>query len=422
MKNSKYNKKKIFNDPVYGFISLPFNLIFDIIEHPFFQRLRRIKQLGLTHLVYPGALHTRFHHAMGAMHLTMKALDVIQSKGHKVTKQERKATLIAILLHDIGHGPFSHALEYSIVGNVTHEDISSFFMEKLNAEFDGKLSLAIEIFENKYKKAFLHQLVSSQLDMDRLDYLRRDSFFTGVSEGVISSERIISMLNVSNGSLAVEAKGIYSIEKFIIARRLMYWQVYLHKTVLSAERLVVNILSRAKELALKGDELFCTDALKYFLYENHDKQSFEENPETLLRFSELDDFDITASMKMWQNHSDPILSSLCKSLVNRNLYKIDIRKDPFTTVEIKAHQKDLIEKTAISGKEAGYFIFSESIKNNAYSPKKDKINLLYKDGTLVDIAKAADQLNINALTEEVIKYFICYPKQIMVDNLKKDQP
>ncbi|MFB1021645.1 MAG: HD domain-containing protein [Vicingaceae bacterium] len=420
MRNSKYNKKKIFNDPVYGFISLPFNLIFDIIEHPFFQRLRRIKQLGLTHLVYPGALHTRFHHAMGAMHLTMKALDVIESKGQKVTKKERKATLIAILLHDIGHGPFSHALEYSIVGNVTHEDISTFFMQHLNKVFDGKLGLAIQIFENKYKKPFLHQLVSSQLDMDRLDYLKRDSFFTGVSEGVISSERIISMLHVKNGDLVIEAKGIYSIEKFIIARRLMYWQVYLHKTVLSAERLVVNILQRAKKLALNEAELFCTDALRYFLYANHDKQSFEENPETLIRFSELDDFDITASIKMWQNHSDPILSSLCKSLVNRNLYKIDIRKKPFTEEELNSHFKELTASTGISEQEAKYFIFSDSIKNNAYSPKKDKINLLYKDGTIIDIAEAADQLNINALTEEVIKYFICYPKQVMVDNLKNE--
>ena len=418
MRNSKYNKKKIFNDPVYGFISLPFNLIFDIIEHPFFQRLRRIKQLGLTHLVYPGALHTRFHHAMGAMHLTMKALDVISSKGQKVTKKERKATLIAILLHDIGHGPFSHALEYSIVGNVTHEDISSFFMQRLNEEFNGKLTLAIQIFENKYKKPFLHQLVSSQLDMDRLDYLKRDSFFTGVSEGVISSERIISMLNVTEGNLVIEAKGIYSIEKFIIARRLMYWQVYLHKTVLSAERLVVNILKRAKTLALEGEELFCTDALRYFLYQNHDKDSFEKNPETLIRFSELDDFDITASIKMWQNHSDRVLGSLCKSLINRNLYKIDIRKKAFTKAEMNEHLKDLATVTGIEGKEASYFIFTDSIKNNAYSPKKDKINLLYKNGEIKDIAEAADQLNINALTEEVVKHFICYPKQVMVDNLK----
>ena len=420
MRNSKYNKKKIFNDPVYGFISLPFNLIFDIIEHPFFQRLRRIKQLGLTHLVYPGALHTRFHHAMGAMHLTMKALDVITSKGQKVTKKERKATLIAILLHDIGHGPFSHALEYSIVGNVTHEDISSFFMQRLNDEFEGKLTLAIKIFENKYKKPFLHQLVSSQLDMDRLDYLKRDSFFTGVSEGVISSERIISMLNVKEGNLVIEAKGIYSIEKFIIARRLMYWQVYLHKTVLSAERLVVNILKRAKELALNDEDLFCTDALRYFLYQNHDKESFEKNPETLVRFSELDDFDITASIKMWQNHSDRVLSSLCKSLVNRNLYKIDIRKKAFTKAEISEHLEELATATGIEGKEASYFIFTDSIKNNAYSPKKDKINLLFKDGEIKDIAEAADQLNINALTEEVVKHFICYPKQLMVDNLKNN--
>lgn len=417
MKNSKYNKKKIFNDPVYGFISLPFNLIFDIIEHPYFQRLRRIKQLGLTHLVYPGALHTRFHHALGAMHLTMKALDVIQSKGQKVTKKERKATLIAILLHDIGHGPFSHALEYSIVKDVTHEDISTFFMQRLNAEFDGKLSLAIQIFENKYQKEFLHQLVSSQLDMDRLDYLRRDSFFTGVSEGVISSERIISMLNVKNGNLVIEAKGIYSIEKFIIARRLMYWQVYLHKTVLSAENLIVNILKRAKEIAMNGEELFCTEALRYFLYEQHDKNSFKKVPKTLNYFSELDDFDITASIKMWQNHSDPILASLCKSLLHRNLYKIDIQKAEFSEVGIDKLKEEFSSKTGISKKDTNYFIFTNKIKNNAYNPKKDKINLLYKDGTIKDIAKAADQLNINALTEEVVKNFLCSPKQIMVDNL-----
>ena len=420
MRNSNYNKKKIFNDPVYGFISLPFNLIFDIIEHPFFQRLRRIKQLGLTHLVYPGALHTRFHHALGAMHLTMKALDVIQSKGHKVTKKERKATLIAILLHDIGHGPFSHALEYSIVKNVTHEDISTFFMQRLNEEFEGKLSLAIQIFENKYHKEFLHQLVSSQLDMDRLDYLRRDSFFTGVSEGVISSERIISMLNVKDDHLVIEAKGIYSIEKFIIARRLMYWQVYLHKTVLSAENLVVNILKRAKELALDGESLFATDALHYFLYNEHDTKSFKNNKTTLLKFSELDDFDITASIKVWQNHSDSILATLCKSLLNRNLYKIEIRKTIFTEKEIATLKRELADKAGISDKESNYFIFSSSIKNNAYNLHKDKINLLYKDGKISDIAKAADQLNINALTEEVVKHFVCHPKQSMVNNLKKD--
>lgn len=420
MKNSNYNKKKIFNDPVYGFISLPFNLIFDIIEHPFFQRLRRIKQLGLTHLVYPGALHTRFHHALGAMHLTMKAIDVIQSKGHKVTKQERKATLIAILLHDIGHGPFSHALEYSIVKNVTHEDISTFFMQRLNEEFNGKLSLAIQIFENKYHKEFLHQLVSSQLDMDRLDYLRRDSFFTGVSEGVISSERIISMLNVKDDHLVIEAKGIYSIEKFIIARRLMYWQVYLHKTVLSAENLVVNILKRAKDLALRGEQLFATDALHYFLYDEHDTISFKNNETTLLRFSELDDFDITASIKVWQNHSDSILATLCKSLLNRNLYKIEIRKKAFSKTELNDLKTQLIESTGLSESESDYFIFPGSIKNNAYNPNKDKINLLYKDGSISDIAKAADQLNINALTEEVIKHFVCHPKQSMVNNLKKN--
>src|SRR5690554_2870296 len=301
------NKKKIFNDPIYGFITLPYEIIFDLIEHPYFQRLRRIKQLGLTHLVYPDALHTRFHHALGAMHLTLKAIEVIRSKGQEITAEEAKATAIGILLHDIGHGPFSHALEYSIVKNVTHEDISTFFMEKLNKEFNGQLDLAIEIFENRYHKPFLHQLISGQLDMDRLDYLKRDSFFTGVSEGVINTDRIISMLNVHDDQLCVEAKGIYSIEKFIIARRLMYWQVYLHKTVLSAENLVVNILKRAKKLALKGEELFCSDALHFFLYHERDKVSFINDEEVLFQFSELDDFDIMASIKMWRKNKDKVL-------------------------------------------------------------------------------------------------------------------
>jgi hypothetical protein len=296
----QFNKKKIINDPVYGFISLPFDLIFDIIEHPYFQRLRRIKQLGLTHLVYPGALHTRFHHALGAMHLTMKAIDVIRSKGHTITQREAKATAIGILLHDIGHGPFSHALEYSIVKDVTHEDLSSVFMKELNLQFRGKLDLAIRIFEDRYsEKPFLHQLISSQLDMDRLDYLKRDSFFTGVSEGVINSDRIISMLNVKNGQLCVEAKGIYSIEKFIIARRLMYWQVYLHKTVLSAENLIVKILKRAKWLAGKGVKLFCTTALEFFLYHQVEKSNFQKDKIILNYFAHLDDFDITASIKVW---------------------------------------------------------------------------------------------------------------------------
>lgn len=412
------NKKKLFNDPLYGFISLPFDIIFDIIEHPYFQRLRRIKQLGLTHLVYPGALHTRFHHAMGAMHLCMKAIEVLKSKGHKVSKTETKATLIAILLHDIGHGPFSHALEHSIVKNISHEAISACFMRALNKEFGGKLSMAIDIFENKYHKPFLHQLIASQLDMDRLDYLKRDSFYTGVSEGVINSDRIISMLTVKEGNLVVEAKGIYSIEKFLIARRLMYWQVYLHKTVLSAENLVVNIFKRAKELAAKKVELFCTDALHFFLYNEISKSEFEKNPAVLSQFANLDDYDLMASIKMWQSHEDSTLSTLCKSLINRNLYKISMQKTPYTKSEILKELEEFSELEEKHGLVSSYFIFSGSIFNNAYQPQKDKINLLYKNGDLVDIAEAADQLNINALSEEVKKYFLCTPKQGIVNNLK----
>ncbi|MEQ8909188.1 MAG: HD domain-containing protein [Vicingaceae bacterium] len=419
MESPQYNKKKIINDPVYGFISLPFDLIFDIIEHPYFQRLRRIKQLGLTHLVYPGALHTRFHHALGAMHLTMKAIEVIRSKGHQITQKEAKATALGILLHDIGHGPFSHALEYSIVQGVTHEDISSFFMQRLNREFKGKLDLAIEIFEDRYdKKPFLHQLISSQLDMDRLDYLKRDSFFTGVSEGVINSDRIISMLNVKDGQLCVEAKGIYSIEKFIIARRLMYWQVYLHKTVLSAESLVVRILKRAKELANQGIELFCTDALHYFLYQKIDKSQFESNEATIQQFAALDDFDITASIKMWTKQEDPILSTLCKSLLDRNLYRIKLSDRKIPKSEIKLIEDELMQ-LGVAEKDLDYFVFSNSIANNAYQPQKDKINLLYKNGETKDVALAADQLNISALSKQVKKYFLCSPKQPMVNNLPK---
>ncbi len=417
MKNTNYNKKKIINDPVYGFISLPFDLIFDIIEHPYFQRLRRIKQLGLTHLVYPGALHTRFHHALGAMHLTGKAIEVIKSKGHKISKKETKATLIAILLHDIGHGPFSHALEHSIVKNVTHEDISTFFMQALNKEFNGKLDMAISIFENKYNKPFLHQLVSSQLDMDRLDYLKRDSFFTGVSEGIINSDRIISMLNVKDGNLVFDAKGIYSIEKFIIARRLMYWQVYLHKTVLSAENMVVNIFRRAKELAKKNEELFTTPALHYFLYREFEKDSFINDSEVLERFADLDDFDLTTAIKVWQNHSDHVLSTLCKSLIRRNLYRIEIQKTPFKESQIKKLKEKWKKEYNLSDKESSYFVFSDSIKNNAYHPTEDKINLLYKDNSISDVAQAADQLNISALSEEEKKYLLCYHKQSMVNNL-----
>lgn len=408
--DSFYNKRKIFNDPIYGFVSLPYEIIFDLIEHPFFQRLRRIKQLGLTNLVYPGALHTRFHHAMGAMHLMGQAIEEIRSKGHEITDDEAKAVTIAILLHDIGHGPFSHALEHSIVNNVNHEDISQLFMSRLNEEFKGELTLAIKIFQNKYHKNFLHQLVSSQLDMDRLDYLKRDSFFTGVSEGVISSDRIIKMLNVANDQLAVEAKGIYSIEKFLIARRLMYWQVYLHKTVLSAENLLVNILKRAKELAQKKADLFCTPALKIFLYKQYSKKDFKDDPKLLDAFAILDDYDIMTSIKVWTSHKDPVLSMLCTQLVNRRLLKVEMQNLPFKEAKIRQIKNDVKKRFKVNDKDVNYFVFSGTVANDAYRDDKIGINILFKDGTTADVAKASDQLNIDVLAKTVKKYYLCYPK------------
>lgn len=402
------NKLKIFNDPIYGFVTIPYEIVYDLIDHPYFQRLRRIKQLGLTNLVYPGALHTRFHHAMGAMHLMCQAVDTIRSKGHEITEEEAQGVTIAILLHDIGHGPFSHALEHSIVNNITHEDLSEIFMDKLNIQFEGKLDLAIKIFQNKYKKKFLHQLVSSQLDMDRLDYLKRDSFFTGVSEGVISSDRIIKMLNVVNDQLVVEAKGIYSIEKFIIARRLMYWQVYLHKTVLSAENLLVNILRRAKELAEKKVDLFCTPALKTFLYNKYHKEDFIKKNNLIETFALLDDYDIMASVKVWVNNNDKVLSTLCKQLVDRNLFKIELQNNAFKDDKISSLKNNAKKQLGLSDKESNYFVFTGNVTNDAYRADKIRINILAKDGTVRDIADASDQLSIDVLAKTVKKYFLCY--------------
>lgn len=408
--NSFSNKLKIFNDPIYGFVSLPYEIIYDLIDHPYFQRLRRIKQLGLTNLVYPGALHTRFHHAMGAMHLMGQAIDVIRSKGHEITEEEAKGVTIAILLHDIGHGPFSHALEHSIVSDVTHEDISELFMARLNDDFKGKLTLAISIFQNKYKKKFLHQLVSSQLDMDRLDYLNRDSFFTGVSEGVVSSDRIIKMLNVVNDQLAIEAKGIYSIEKFIIARRLMYWQVYLHKTVLSAESLLVNILKRAKDLAEKKVELFCTPALHTFLYNKFSEKDFSTNPKLLETFAQLDDNDIMTSIKVWASHKDVVLSGLCKQMVDRRLFKVELQNQAFKEEKIRSIKNDIKKRLKLDDKEVNYFVFTGIVTNDAYRADKIRINILFKDGSVSDIAEASDQLSIDVLAKTVKKHYLCYPK------------
>ncbi len=404
------NKLKIFNDPIYGFVSINFEIIFDLIEHPYFQRLRRIKQLGLTNLVYPGALHTRFHHAMGAMHLMGEAIETLRAKGHEITEEEAKGVTIAILLHDIGHGPFSHALEHSIVSNISHEDISELFMQRLNTEFNGQLQLAITIFQNKYKKKFLHQLVSSQLDMDRLDYLKRDSFFTGVSEGVVSSERIIKMLNIVNGLLVVEAKGIYSIEKFIIARRLMYWQVYLHKTVISADSILVNILKRAKELAENKVTLFCTPALKKFLYNEYDKEQFSSSSELLDLFAQLDDNDIMASVKVWMDHKDVVLSTLCTQLVNRRLFHVEMQKNPFKDERINSQKKEIQQRLKLTNEEVNYFVFTGNVTNDAYRADKIRINILFKDGSVTDIADASDQLSIAAIARTVKKYYLCYPK------------
>ncbi len=406
------NKRKIINDPIYGFVTLPDDLVYDLINHPVFQRLRRIKQLGLTNLVYPGALHTRFHHAIGAMYLMTEALQVLKSKGIKITEDESRAAIIAILLHDIGHGPFSHALEHTIVKGIHHEDISAMLMDELNSAFKGKLSLAIKIFKNEHSKKFLHQLVSSQLDMDRLDYLNRDSFFTGVSEGVVSSDRIIKMLTVKDGNLVVEAKGIYSVESFLIARRLMYWQVYLHKTVLSAEKLLVNVLKRAKELALNGEELFATPALALFLKNSYSKKDFISNSDLLKQFVLLDDYDIMASVKAWINHKDFVLSTLCKNLIDRNLYKIELQSKNFTPNHKNQILEKVMKKYKLSKKEADYFVFSESVNNSAYNSSKVQINILHKNGELIDVAKASDQLNIKMLSKKVTKYFICYPKNI----------
>ncbi len=403
------NKKKLVNDPVYGFIAIPDDLIFDIIQHPYFQRLRRISQLGLTNLVYPGALHTRFHHVLGAMHLMNTAINTIRRKGHEVTSEEKRGALIAILLHDIGHGPFSHTLEHDIVNKISHEDISAFFIERLSKEFDGKLDVALQIFKNEYPKPFLHQLVSSQLDMDRLDYLNRDSFYTGVSEGKIGSDRIIEMLNVHEGNLILEEKGIYSIEKFIVARRLMYWQVYLHKTVTAAELMLIRIIKRAKELALNGNQLFASPAFNYFLTNNIHKEDFVNNENVLELFAQLDDYDILGAVKVWQFHEDKILSFLCQRLINRELFKIEISKAPFSPERIELEKEIIRLKYDLENDEIDYFLYSEVLSNNAYNKKKQRINILMKSGEIVDISKASDNLTITALSQSVEKYCLCYP-------------
>ena len=407
LKISCLNKFKIFNDPIYGFISIPNEIIFDIIEHPYFQRLRRISQMGLSYFVYPGAHHTRFEHALGAMYLMQKAIHVLKTKSIEISEKEEEALLIAILLHDIGHGPFSHTLEHSLVNNNKHEEISLLFMQKLNKEFDGKLTLAIEIFKGRYHRSFFNQLVSGQLDIDRLDYLKRDSFYTGVTEGNINTERIISMLTVVDNNLVVEEKGIYSVEKFIVSRRLMYWQVYLHKTSLVADHILINILKRAKELINNNIEIICSDPLYYFLASTEIK-NFDDI--ILQKFSEIDDHDIMMAIKQWMNHSDYVLSKLSEALIYRNFPKIMIQDIEFTKAEINDIKKETSKQLNLDNAHIDYFVKWGVIENQAYNLNHSSINILYKSGKIKDITNASDHLNLMALTKPVVKHFVYYPK------------
>ncbi len=401
-------KLKIFNDPIYGFITIPNERIFNIIAHPYFQRLRRISQMGMSYLVYPGAHHTRFHHALGSLHLMQKAVDLLRFKGIEISIEEEEGLYIAILLHDIGHGPFSHAMEHSIVEGLSHERISLFIMEELNKEFNQSLTLGIEIFKGTYQRKFMNQLVSSQLDMDRLDYLKRDSFYTGVPEGNINSERIITMLNVVEDQLVVEEKGIYSVEKFLVARRLMYWQVYLHKTGVAAEQLLIRVLKRAKELINEGKTLDCSPAFSYFLQNKINGENFDRG--VLKTFSRLDDYDVISAMKTWLDHPDFVLRSLCEMLLNRQLLKVKFKKKPVPSLKIEKLIQRIQQEYNISEEEAQYFVFSGKVYNVAYSSGRDRIQLLHPNGKISDVAKASDQLNLKALSIPVTKYYICYPK------------
>jgi HD superfamily phosphohydrolase len=408
---SQINKLKIFNDPIYGFITIPNALIYDLIQHPYFQRLRRISQMGLSYLVYPGANHTRFHHALGCMHLMQKAVDVLRFKGIAISDEEENALYIAILLHDIGHGPFSHAMEKSIVEEVHHEAISLVFMSQLNDEFKGQLSLAIQIFKGEYHRKFMLQLISSQLDMDRMDYLKRDSFYSGVAEGNVNSERLIQMMNVVEDVLVIEEKGIYSVEKFLMSRRLMYWQAYLHKTSLVAELILTKVLKRAKELTLKGITLPCSEPLLFFMQNRIVLDNF--NAQTLDLFSQLDDFDIISALKSWQGQDDFILSSLSKMIINRDLPKIKVVTDKILLEDMLPLQERFAAENNISIADTNYFIFKGKIKNQAYSKEAEPIRILKKDRTIEDVVEASDQLNLKSLSKSVTKYYICFPKQLV---------
>ncbi|WP_318344894.1 HD domain-containing protein [Flagellimonas baculiformis] len=404
----KTNKLNVFNDPIYGFIGTPNELIFRLIAHPYFQRLRRISQMGLSYLVYPGAHHTRFHHALGSMHLMTRAIQVLRVKDVEITEEEENGLLCAILLHDIGHGPFSHALEGVVAKDLSHEKLSLQFMRALNDEFDGQLETAISIFMGDYPKPYMNQLVSSQLDMDRLDYLKRDSFYSGVTEGNINSERLISMLNVANGNLVVEEKGIYAVEKFLMARRFMYWQVYLHKTGLAAEQLLIRVMQRAKILLAKGEELSASQSLLFFLKQ---EGAIAFNKEILEKFAQLDDVDILSALKSWQFHDDFVLSKMCRMLLNRKLLHIKIKKRPSDAEKMNGKLERIMQKHDLSLEEASNFVFEGEISNKAYSQEQQAIYILKKSGRITDVLKESDQLSLKALSKTVTKYYSCYPKE-----------
>lgn len=400
------NKRKIINDPVFGFLSIPNDLIYDVLQHPYVQRLNRIRQLGLSYLVYPGAMHSRFGHSLGAMHLMHEAIASLRLKDVNITEQEETAAMIAILLHDIGHGPFSHVLEHTLVEGVTHEDISLLMMERINMDLNGQLDTAIAIFKNEYPKHFLHQLISSQLDVDRMDYLCRDSFFTGVQEGRVASERLLKMLDVRNDRLVVQVKGIYSVEKFLVARRLMYWQVYLHKTSVAAEQHLIKILSRAKELARGGKELFCSPALRYFLYQPVTFDLFSPTSEALDQYALLDDNDVLSAIKAWISGEDKVLSALSESFINRRLFRGELLSAPLTDTQKAELNKQYAAQLGISENEASY-CWSEHIStSNTYSEKADTIDILYSDGTVRDIAEASEILDLKALTHKPTKRYL----------------
>ena len=405
------NKLKIFNDPIYGFITIPNTLIFDLIAHKYFQRLRRISQMGLSYLVYPGAHHTRFHHALGCLHLMQNAVRILRFKGVQISEAEENGLYIAILLHDIGHGPFSHAMEHSIVENISHEAISLKFMETLNIEFKGALDVAISMFKGDYSRKFFGQLISGQLDIDRSDYLERDSFYTGVSEGNINSERLISMMNVVEDELVIEEKGIYSIEKFLTARRLMYWQVYLHKTSLVAEQMITRILKRAKELTHKGVKLEASSALSFFLNTSSNPTNFEAA--TLNQFSLLDDYDVMSALKSWQFHDDFVLSHLSEMILNRTLLKIKFKNNPIADSKVESIKQDLMLEYKLDAHEASYFVFNGHVENLAYNPQQGGLKILYKNGKIKDIIKASDHLSSKVLSKTVTKHYICFPKDIL---------